>query len=114
MTLGRLGGAVQPLTRDELIELARKTPVTNLVMTGRAFGVSEPVIRGMARSGELEAAGVRVLRFGVQYRIPTADILAVLGIDPDATAAPRLVHDGANPVQPRSTATPALELRRPA
>ena len=81
MTLGALGGAVKPLTRDELLELARTTPVTDLVTTGRAFGVSEPVIRERARSGDLEKMGVRVLRLGAQYRIPVADILRLLGLD---------------------------------
>lgn len=81
MTLGALGGAVKPLTRDELIELAKTTPVVNLVTTGRAFGVSEPVIREQARNGELERMGVRVLRLGAQYRVPVTDILRVLGIE---------------------------------
>ena len=81
MTLGALGGAVKPATRDELLELARTSPVTNVVTVGRAFGVSEPVIREMARNGELEKMGVRVLRLGAQYRVPVADILTVLGID---------------------------------
>lgn len=114
MTLGRLGGAVQPLTRDELLDLYRKTPVTDLIMTGRAFGVSEPVIRAMARSGELEAAGVRVLRFGAQYRVPVSDIMTVLGIDPDPPSAPQWVRRDATPVQePRNTTLP-IEFRRPA
>jgi hypothetical protein len=117
MTLGASGGQVKPLTRDELIELARATPVTDLVTCGRAFGVSEPVIREMARNGALEKMGVRVLRLGAQYRIPVADILAVLGMPPvplDAAAAPRLVHGGANAVQERCTTPADLELRRPA
>jgi len=87
MTLGASGGRVQPLTRGELLELARTTPVTDLVTTGRAFGVSEPVIRAQARSGELEPMGVRVLRLGAQYRVPVADILAVLGIDLETETA---------------------------
>jgi hypothetical protein len=83
MTLGALGGAVKPLTRAEVIKLAEDSPVTTLPMLGRALGVSEPVIRAQARSGELEKMGVRVLRLGAQYRVPTADILRVLGIDPE-------------------------------
>ena len=82
MTLGASGGRVQPLTRTEVLELAEQSPVTNLVMLGRALGVSEPVIREMRRRGQLEEMGVRVLRLGAQYRIPVADILKVLGIDP--------------------------------
>ena len=87
MTLGASGGAVKPLTRAELIKLAETSPVTNLVMLGRALGVSEPVIRERARRGELAALGIRVLRLGAQYRVPVADILAVLGIDLETETA---------------------------
>lgn len=87
MTLGALGGAVKPLTRAEVIKLAEDSPVTTLPMLGRALGVSEPVIRAQARSGELEKMGVRVLRLGAQYRVPTADILRVLGMDPETNSA---------------------------
>ncbi len=89
MTLGALGGAVKPLTRAELIKLAETSPVTNLVMAGRALGVSEPVIREQARRGELDRMGIRVLRLGAQYRVPVADILALLGIDLEAEKAGR-------------------------
>jgi hypothetical protein len=87
VTLGALGGAVKPATRDELLELARTSPVTNVVMVGRVLAISEPVIREMARNGELQAMGIRVLRLGAQYRVPVADILAVLGISPDTGSA---------------------------
>ena len=83
MTLGALGGAVKPLTRKELLELADTSPVTNLPMLARALSVSEPVIREMRRRGQLEELGIRCLRLGAQYRIPVADILRVLGINPD-------------------------------
>ena len=86
MTLGALGGAVKPLTRKELLELAETSPTTNLVMLGRAFGVSEPVIRERAR-GELDELGIRCLRLGAQWRIPTEDILRVLGISRDSETA---------------------------
>lgn len=82
MTLGALGGAVKPLTRAELLELAENSPTTSLSMLGRALGVSEPVIREMRRRSQLEEMGIRVLHLGAQYRIPVADILVVLGIDP--------------------------------
>ena len=71
MTLGALGGRIQPLTRKELLELAETSPTTNLVMLGRALGVSEPVIRERARRGELAALGIRVLRLGAQWRVVT-------------------------------------------
>jgi hypothetical protein len=77
MTLGALGGALKPLTREELLQLP---PVIGLVTLGQAFGVTEPVIREMRRRGALEELGIRVLPFGAQYRIPTADVLRVLGL----------------------------------
>ena len=45
MTLGGSGGRVQPLSPDELVELAKRTTWFDIVTTGRAFGVSELVIR---------------------------------------------------------------------
>jgi hypothetical protein len=48
VTLGALGGQVKPLTRAEVLKLAETSPVTNLVMLGRALGVSESVIRERA------------------------------------------------------------------
>jgi hypothetical protein len=81
VTLGASGGRVRPLTRKELLDLAETSPTVNLVTLGRALGVSEPVIREMRRRGQLEEMGIRVLQLGAQYRVPVADILAVLGID---------------------------------
>ena len=87
MTLGALGGQIKPLTRTELLELAETSPVTNLVMLGRALGLSEPVIRERARRGELAELGIRCLRLGAQYRVPVADILVFLGITRDMNTA---------------------------
>jgi hypothetical protein len=83
VTLGALGGALKPLTREELLALP---PVINLVTLGQALGISEPVIRERARSGDLERMGITVLRLGAQYRIPSADVLRVLGVNPGQTA----------------------------
>lgn len=68
----------QPLSRAELLALP---PVINLVTLGRALGLSEPVVRERARRDEFAALGIRVLRLGAQYRVPTADVLRLLGID---------------------------------
>ena len=83
MTLGTSGGRIRPLTRTQLLELAETSPTTNLVMLGRALGVSEPVIRERARRGELAVLGIRVNKLGKQWRVITADILAYLGISRD-------------------------------
>jgi hypothetical protein len=83
MTLGASGGRVQPLTRAEVVELAESSPMTNLVMLGRALGVSEPVIRERARRGDLALMGIRCLKLGKQWRVVTEDILTFLGINRD-------------------------------
>ncbi len=74
---------VEPLTRAELLRLP---PITNLPTLARALGVSEPVIRERHRLGEIEQLGIRVLRLGSQWRVPTEDILRVLGISRDSAA----------------------------
>lgn len=77
---------MRPLTRAELLALP---PATNLPTLGRAFGISEPVARERQRRGDFAAMGIRILRLGAQYRVVTADILRVLGIDAETqTAAP--------------------------
>jgi hypothetical protein len=86
VTLGALGGQFKPLTRAEVLELAEASPTTNLVMLGRALGLSEPVIRDRARRGELDKLGIRCLRLGAQWRVVTADIVAFLGISRDVNA----------------------------
>jgi hypothetical protein len=75
---------MKPLSRAELLALP---PVTNLQTLAKALGVSEPVIRERHRLGELDKLGIRVLRLGIQWRVPTEDILRVLGITRDMAAA---------------------------
>jgi hypothetical protein len=94
VTLGALGGRVKPLNRREVLKLADTSPTTNLVMLGRALGVSEPVIRERARRGELDKLGIRCLRLGAQWRVVTADIVAFLGIAHDTETAG---SDGTDP-----------------
>ena len=106
MTLGAQGGQVKPLTRKELLELAETSPTTNLVMLGRALGVSEPVIRERARRGELAALGIRVNRLGAQWLVITADILAYLGITRETATA------GLAPPDPAPGAPSPRVLRR--
>jgi hypothetical protein len=70
----------EPLTREQLLALPA---TTNLPTLGRAFGVSEPVARERHRLGEWERLGIRILRLGQQWRVITADMLNVLGVEPD-------------------------------
>lgn len=74
---------VTPLSRAELLALP---PATDLKTLGRAFGISEPVARERHRAKEWSAMGIRVLRLGQQWRVVTADILQVLGIDQQTSA----------------------------
>lgn len=64
------------LTRAELLAL----PVTVDVTTAaRALGLGRSTAYELARRGEFPC---RVLHIGSSYRIPTADLLRVLGIEP--------------------------------
>jgi hypothetical protein len=72
---------MKPLNREQLQALP---PVTNLPTLGQAFGISEPVVRERHRQGEFERMGIRILRLGAQWRVVTADILHVLGVEPTA------------------------------
>ena len=67
------------LSRAELLALP---PATDIRTLGQAFGVSEPVARERNRLGQWQELGIRVLRLGSQYRVVTADIWRVLGLEP--------------------------------
>ncbi len=77
--------------------------VVDVVTAGRALGIGRTTAYELARRGEFPC---RVLRVGASYRVPTAELLKVLGVDPrpgverhhqDASA-------GESPVQPDGTA----------
>lgn len=70
------------MSRAELLALP---PATDLKTLGRAFGISEPVARERRVRGEWADMGIRVHRLGQQYRVVTADIWRVLGVDPAAS-----------------------------
>jgi excisionase family DNA binding protein len=64
------------LTRAELLAL----PVTVDVPTAaRALGLGRSTGYELARRGEFPC---RVLRVGSSYRVPTADLIRVLGVEP--------------------------------
>jgi hypothetical protein len=65
------------MTRDELLALPAAIP---LWPTGaRALGVGRTRAYEMAQSGEWPT---RLLRLGSSYRVPTAELLALLAIEP--------------------------------
>lgn len=64
------------MTRAELLAL----PVTVDVPTAaRALGLGRSTGYELARRGEFPC---RVLRVGSSYRVPTADLMRVLGVEP--------------------------------
>jgi hypothetical protein len=68
----------EAMTEDELLALPAVVPIRT---AGRALGIGE------GKSYELAASGafpVRVLRFGRTYRVPTAELLELLGVTREA------------------------------
>jgi hypothetical protein len=64
-----------PMNRAELLALPSSV---DLATAGRALGLGRTKSHELARAGQFP---VRVLRLGNAYRVPTADLLALLGID---------------------------------
>ncbi len=62
------------MNREELLALPASV---DLVTAAKALGIGRTTAYQLARAGELP---VPVLRLGVRYRVPTAALLAVLGI----------------------------------
>jgi hypothetical protein len=77
--------SARQLTREQTLALP---PVISLGQLAETLGVSEPVIRECHRRGELEAAGIRVVHLGAQWRVVTASVWAVLGLVANASPAP--------------------------
>lgn len=71
-----------PLTTAEVLALPA---VVDLVTAARALGMGRTTAYGLVRAGEFPC---RVLRVGRGYRVPTAELLGVLGFSPsDAVRA---------------------------
>jgi hypothetical protein len=64
------------MTRDELLALPA---VVDLRTAARALSIGRTRAFELARRGEFP---VPVLRVGVTYRVPTASLLKLLGINP--------------------------------
>ncbi len=71
------------MTREELLSLPASV---DLATTARALGLGKTLTYALARRQELP---VKVLRLGNVYRVATADILAVLGVERDAPSLPQ-------------------------
>lgn len=70
---------MKPLSHSELLSLPAAIDLRTL---GRAFGISESVVRELRRQGKFEEMGIRIKKLGLQYRVVTADVQRALGIEP--------------------------------
>lgn len=71
------------LTRAELLALPA---AVDLVTAGRALSLGRSKAYELAQRGEFP---VRLLRLGNAYRVPTADLLDLLGVRPEDENGPR-------------------------
>lgn len=60
--------------------LAEAGPTVSLTEAARVLGISANTAYTAAKRGEL---GVRTLRYGRRWRIPTADLRRAVGLGPD-------------------------------
>lgn len=75
-----------PMSTSELICLSERSPTTDLPTASRAFGFGTNLGYALYAKGEFPC---RVLKVGRKLRVPVADLLVALGIDPsrrDVTA----------------------------
>lgn len=82
VTRDGIGRHENGMTRAELLALPAVVDVTT---AARALGLGRSTAYDLARRGEFPC---RVLHIGSSYRVPTADLLRVLGIQPDQPAPP--------------------------
>lgn len=62
-----------------LTEITHLPAVVDLVTAGRALGLGRTKCYQLARDGEFPC---RIIRAGRSYLVPTAELLALLGLDP--------------------------------
>lgn len=72
----------QGLTVGNLLNLP---PVTDIVTAGKAFGMGSTKAYQLAKADQFPC---KVVRVGGSYRVVTADLLRVLGIQESAEHAP--------------------------
>lgn len=72
----------RPLTRDEIAALPA---VTDLVTAGRALGLGRSKAYELARAGQFPCP---VIRAGKAWLVPTAGLLALLGLPVPGASGP--------------------------
>ncbi|GAA4607778.1 helix-turn-helix domain-containing protein [Actinoallomurus liliacearum] len=62
-----------------LADISTLPAVVDLVTAGRALGIGRTKSYELARSGQFPC---RIIRIGKTYMVPTAELLALLGLSP--------------------------------
>jgi hypothetical protein len=70
------------ITQDELLELARRAPTVSLLEAGRALGYGANTTYEAAQRGTFP---LPVIRVGRKMRVPSAALLAALGLDQETS-----------------------------
>ena len=68
--------------------------VTDLQTLADIFGCGLWMSRKMARTGEWERQGIKIIRIGVHYRVGVGSILGVLGFGSGDVSSPGTAHAG--------------------
>lgn len=99
-------------TRAQILDLP---PAISLADLAGCLGVSEPVVRVMNRTGQLEALGIQVNRWGSQHRVVTSTVLAYLGLGAEPGASNEAtVPGGQGRRRPSASALRSVRGARPA
>jgi hypothetical protein len=71
-----------PIAKPVTVELptAAEAPTVSVEVGGHALGIRTSTSYRLARTGQL-AEGVPVIKVGQRYRVPTAALRRVLGLD---------------------------------
>jgi hypothetical protein len=67
--------------------LANAGPTVSIPEAAKVLGISRGLGYALAGRGDLAAAGVRVLRLGARWRVPTADLRRAVGVEQAASPA---------------------------
>jgi hypothetical protein len=78
-----------------LAEITGLPAVTDLVTAGRALGLGRTKAYELARAGQFPCP---VIRAGKSWLVPTAGLLALLGLPVPGTAGPGDGHSGPSPL----------------
>ncbi|MFF4772536.1 helix-turn-helix domain-containing protein [Microtetraspora fusca] len=72
------------MKRVTLAELQQLPATVDLLTAARVLGIGRTKAYELAKKGEFPC---RVIRVGVAYLVPTAELLKLLGVDPPTSSA---------------------------